>query len=192
MTHRRPYDRHTRSLSRLSWYALLCRPGAEKLTQDTLRLMGYTAIVPSREEFRGVNRYVREKRTKRYACMPRYVLIGFGDAPAWYDVLTLSMISGVLASNGFPAKIPYRQLAHLIAQDPDAIVKRARPEEAFMRTHHEFGLKQVVRIAGGSLEGFEFTVLGFDGAFATGEIEVFGKPAPVRIGLHELEPSEAA
>lgn len=188
----RPYGRRKRAQRRQDWYVLVAAPGKEFLAQRTLRQMGYNAMVPSREVFRYRNKFSRQKEPKRYPCMPRYVLVGFSEVPNWMELLDLPMISGVLAQYDAPAKVKYRHIAHLIALDPDGIVERAGPEQRYMRTHHEFGLGQIVRVARGSLEGFTFTVEAFNGTHASGTIEICGRPAPVNLPVYELEPKDAA
>src|SRR5690554_3496430 len=87
------------------WYALDVLRQKEYLAGHILQRMGCQTFIPTETKFRRKNRYAKKKTEIAFAALPGVVFAGFSGPPNWYDVMRLSVVTGVLSLDGKPRRI---------------------------------------------------------------------------------------
>ncbi|MBB4004466.1 transcription termination/antitermination protein NusG [Aurantimonas endophytica] len=175
----------------LHWYALQVPPQKEFVAQKILRRYGLKTFVPVRTEFRHSSKKSRHlrlpKQPVRFAVAPRYVLAGFEPGrPLWFNLFALPCISGAVGIDGAPIMLPTKEVVKLIRRTATGV--NAPEAQRFMRTHHEFGVGDDVRVVDGPFEGMVVPVVGIAQGLARLEMKLFGGAVDdVRVPLDYLE-----
>lgn len=93
----------------LHWYALDVARQKEYVAGYILeRRFGCVTFIPTATRFRKRSRYVKSKHDRlevAYAAMPGTVFCGFPSAPRWFDVMSITLVNGVLSMDSRPRRI---------------------------------------------------------------------------------------
>lgn len=79
------------------WYALDVMRQKEYAAGHLLNKMGCMTFIPTETRFRKKNRYAKAKMEVAYASFSGVVFCGFPEAPRWFEVMSISLINGVLS-----------------------------------------------------------------------------------------------
>ena len=96
----------------LDWYALEVVRQKEYVAGFLLkRQLGCETFIPTETRWRRRNRYARGKSEIAYAAIPGVIFAGFPGPPAWFHLMRLPYITGVLSIGERPATVDGKQLS---------------------------------------------------------------------------------
>ena len=96
----------------LDWYALEVVRQKEYVAGFLLkRQFGCETFIPTETRWRRRNRYSRRKSEVAYAAIPGVIFAGFPGPPAWFHLMRLPHITGVLSIGDRPATVDGKQLS---------------------------------------------------------------------------------
>jgi hypothetical protein len=172
----------------LDWYALTVEAQKEFHASVILRRRGYTTFLPTRQDWRRRNRFVREKEPMTYPLIARCLLVGFRieAVPPWFDLFQLSLVRGVIGFDGAPRTVPQISVIDLVDRF-GANHFRAPDCQKWIRTHHEFSIGNAVEVVEGPFAGHRTKVRDIKGLRADVLLELFNSKQPVKIPLDHLE-----
>jgi transcription antitermination factor NusG len=199
----------------LEWYALEVVRQKEYVAGFLLkRRFGCETFIPTETRWRRRNRYARGKSEIAYAAIPGVIFAGFPGPPAWFHLMALPHITGVLSIGDRPAKVDGKELAayretqldgHLVVERVQVSYRggevdrsrrsifvegrgilRAPREQRHMRSHKEFASGEEVRVADGPFRDNNVRVRQIAGARAKVLLPLFGG-VEATIALDELE-----
>jgi transcription antitermination factor NusG len=200
----------------LSWYALEVVRQKEYVAGFILkRQFAVATFIPTQTRWRYRNRHSRVKSELAFAAIPGVIFVGFADPPAWYYIMRMPLVTGVLSMGGRPARIDRRELDAYRASQLDGRLVLERPspandeagrgrrsifvegrgllrapgEHRHMRSNREFTAGQKVRIAEGPLQEVTLRVKKIAGARARVLLPLFGG-SRASIALGALEAAE--
>jgi transcription antitermination factor NusG len=176
----------------LDWYALLVPPQREFSAAETLHRRGIPTFCPYDVVFRHKSLIAKRKglpkEERRFPIMPRYVFAGFAGTPPWWHLFQIPLITGVVGLNGTPLKIGSTEkpiMPGFIAKFRNGL---RRPDaERFMRTHREYAVGDLARIAEGALRDKVVEVEKIDAGRAFFHVEMFGGEQWLSLPLDYLE-----
>ncbi|WP_170335004.1 transcription termination/antitermination protein NusG [Ruegeria arenilitoris] len=158
----------------------------EHLPKLLLERAGFEVFLPLRKEWRRVNRVTQEKHLVTFPLLADWVFVGWNpDQPRWADLMALDIVVGALGTNGIPARIPDRRIMQMMRAWGGG--KVAPEHQRWMRTHAEFDVGDLVRVAAGSWEGFEMNVVEMSGSVAKGIISLLGRETELEMPADWLE-----
>ena len=79
------------------WYALDVMRQKEYAAGHLLNKMGCMTFIPTETRFRKKSRHAKTKMEVAYASFSGVVFAGFPEAPRWFEVMSISLINGVLS-----------------------------------------------------------------------------------------------
>ncbi len=199
----------------LQWYALEVMRQKEYVAGFLLKRGSACEIfIPTETRWRRRSRYARAKTEFAYAAIPGVIFAGFAGPPAWYHLMRLPHITGVLSIGERPATINAKELAAYRATQLDGhlVIERVRvryrggdversrrsifvegrgilraPEEQrHMRSRKEFAMGEEVRVADGPFRDNNVRVKQIAGTRAKVLLPLFGG-VEATIPLDELE-----
>lgn len=89
------------------WYAFKTAPQREFSAEHLLKAKGYKAFVPFEYKYRkgmGKQRQIITRPVK-YPMINSYCFAGFDDVAPWLDLSRLTVLTGVVAPHGRPARL---------------------------------------------------------------------------------------
>jgi transcription antitermination factor NusG len=200
----------------LHWYALDVVRQKEYVAGHLLQRMGCVTFIPTETRWRKQNRFSKSKKEIAFAALPGVVFVGFDGAPKWFDVMNLSLVTGVLSINDAPyriatatkewleyrstqldghlvverVRVPYRGTEIDRSQSSIYVqgrgILRAPKEQKHMRTKREFHVGQDAFVADGPFRFSIVTVKKITGARARVLLPLFGG-TEATIPLQDLE-----
>ncbi len=199
----------------LNWYALEVIRQKEYVAGFLLkRGFACETFIPTTTRWRRRSRYARAKTELAYAAIPGVIFAGFAGPPAWYHLMRLQHITGVLSIGERPATINAKELSAFRATQLDGhlVIERVRvryrggeversrrsifvegrgilrapQEQRHMRSKKEFATGDEVRVADGPFRDNNVRVKQIAGTRAKVLLPLFGG-VEATIELDELE-----
>ena len=95
------------------WYAFRTPPMKEFVAEEVLNRRGHDAFVPVEWKWRRGPPPRRIRQRVKCPMLVRYVFVGFGARPPWYDLSKSPVIQGVVGLDGAPARIAQESIDYL-------------------------------------------------------------------------------
>ncbi|MFY0619311.1 transcription termination/antitermination protein NusG [Shimia sp.] len=152
-----------------------------------LRRNGFEVFLPVKLDWRQKHRCTKEKHLMAFPLLADWLFVGWpAGTPRWEDLMSLDVVCGVLGTGGRPIRVSETRMARLMAQWGGG---RAAPEHRrYQRTHAEYDVGDRVRVAVGSLEGQEVSVVSLEGSGARVALQLFGRDVQMTLQADVLEP----
>ena len=157
-------------------YLLRTKPQGERKSVNGLKRCGHVAWHPTEERVARRSGRTKRKRIVIYPLAPRYVVVEMPDP--FEAVREIDEVTDVVRVTGQTA-LRERDVARLRAMDGS---------NAETVLHKALAVGQAIVVRDGPFRNFQAIINLIDGADATINVDVFGRPTPVTMPLAYLDP----
>ena len=157
----------------------------EFVVETILRKHGFEVFLPTKKVWRFYDWKRRLKHQVDVPEAPGWVFVGWPEGESrWKDLFGIDLVHEVAGLEGFPVRIDNAVMTDLFERWGDITVPDS---QRFMRTHYEFKIGDLVRIAAGPLDGLECKVVDLCGPKARIMAELLGGMQRIEIDTMVLE-----
>ncbi|MEM8575534.1 MAG: transcription termination/antitermination NusG family protein [Pseudomonadota bacterium] len=155
------------------------------VTELMLGNRGFETFLPVDKVWRRKSKYTRDKRLVSYPLIPGWLFVGWpADENRWAELFNVPIVHAVASVDGEPYRMPPDVMDWIFNAWGD---RQAPEQERFMRTHHEFKVGDLVRVAEGSFEGHTVRVVDIRGAAVKAVFWILGCEREIEIDARVLE-----
>jgi transcription antitermination factor NusG len=170
------------------WYALIANPNCEHKLVRNLDASKFRAYLPCFSKVSRVGGRRKMEAVIERPIFPRYVFVAslHGEFPFFW-LQNTNGLESIVKIEGRPMPIPHGVIEEIMRRDIDGKFD-LRPKR--LRTLQDAGFEagDVVRVGAGAFEGLEAKIKALvGGSKARVLLEIFGRPTPIDVPLHELE-----